>query len=64
MLDPAPYSTQYTVLDSTRGNLDTLQGISKTGKDNKELTALRVVLYVVTERVLCNRSTVSISRLE
>jgi len=40
MLDPVPYSTQDTVLDSTRGNLDTLQGISKTGKDNKELTAV------------------------
>jgi len=51
----APFSTQDTVLDSTRGNLDTLQGISKTGKDNKELTVLRMVSYVVTEHVLCNR---------
>jgi len=50
------YSTQGTVLDSTRGNLDTLQGVSKTGKDNRELTALRVVSYVVMECVLCNRS--------
>jgi len=50
-----PYSTQDTVLDSTRGNLDTLQGISKTGKDNKELTTLQMVSYVVMEHVLCNR---------
>ena len=53
----ALYHTWNTVLDSTKKNsLDTLQGISKTGKDNKEQTTFRVVSYVVTERVLCNRS--------